>query len=99
MDQSFICPVCKKKAVPLLYGIINILRILFGTSLKCGHCKTELQLIKGTKRLLILCALLGWLVGVIVSGKYQIISGSAIFILFISAPALMNRKFFEKSNK
>jgi hypothetical protein len=95
LDKSFACPACNKMAVPLLYGIINVLKSLFIRSILCQYCKTHLRIFKGTKRLLACCALLGWSIGVIFSDIFSVSTGIGIFIIFISAPAILNRKFFE----
>ncbi len=88
------CPSCEKNAVPTVYGLINVFMLLFSGSIKCRSCKIALKLIKGTKRLLIVCALVGWLFGILFA-SVQPGLGAILFFLFISIPALMNRRFFE----
>ena len=95
MDQSFTCPSCGKKAVPIWFGIVNVMMLLCSPFLRCGHCRTKLKLIRGTKRLLILCAVVGWFFGVIVAETFQSIAAAAVFFLTISIPAILNRRFFD----
>ncbi len=96
-NTSFKCPACGKNAVILLIGYVNVLIFAFTNGVKCRECKSQLEIIKGTKRLLITCAITSWvLAGVVTSVLPH--AGVTFFIICIWIPIIFDRRFFAKKN-
>ena len=92
--SSFSCPNCHEDAIGIL-GIINLARTLF-TITKCRNCGCQLQVIEGTKKLILTSILIGFVVDSILSSVFPGVSTyfHVLFFLIVLAPFFFKRKLF-----